>query len=155
MCERQRRSIRLCMCSPLYTLCIRYIVRSDLISTYRYIGTLNHAEGYDITECVSPRLRGTIFLRFHNRYPILTTVILSSRSQPCCRVSLLGVSADDCGVCPAGYVCFPGDPIPEQCSRGYYCPQVWHGHGLAMAQLWHGYGRAVALLWHRHGIAMA
>ncbi|CAM9728195.1 unnamed protein product, partial [Laminaria digitata] len=39
------------------------------------------------------------------------------------RVSLLGVSADDCGVCPAGYVCFPGDPIPEQCYRGYYCPQ--------------------------------
>eukprot|EP00752_Nemacystus_decipiens_P010330 g9202.t1 len=39
------------------------------------------------------------------------------------RVSLLGVSADDCGSCDAGFVCFPGDPIPEQCPRGYYCPQ--------------------------------
>lgn len=41
-----------------------------------------------------------------------------------CRVSLLGVSADDCGSCDAGFVCLPGDPIPEQCPRGYYCPQV-------------------------------
>ena len=43
-----------------------------------------------------------------------------------CRVLLLGVSADDCGICPAGFVCFPGDPIPEQCYRGYYCPLVWY-----------------------------
>jgi len=41
-----------------------------------------------------------------------------------CRVSFLGVSADDCGSCDAGFVCLPGDPIPEQCPRGHYCPQV-------------------------------
>lgn len=34
------------------------------------------------------------------------------------------MSADDCGICQAGFVCYPGEPIPEQCYRGYYCPQV-------------------------------
>lgn len=29
-------------------------------------------------------------------------------------------------MCPPGYVCFPGEAVPEQCYRGYYCPQVRH-----------------------------
>ncbi|CAM9294549.1 unnamed protein product, partial [Choristocarpus tenellus] len=39
------------------------------------------------------------------------------------RVELLGTSADDCGACAAGYVCYPGEAVPDECSRGYYCPQ--------------------------------
>ena len=37
------------------------------------------------------------------------------------RADTHGVSADDCGPCPAGYICTPGNPVPERCLEGYYC----------------------------------
>jgi len=35
-----------------------------------------------------------------------------------------GVDTDDCGLCPAGYICWPGDPVPTPCYTGYYCKEV-------------------------------
>ena len=38
------------------------------------------------------------------------------------RAEPFGASVADCGVCPAGYTCQPGDPVPTPCERGKYCP---------------------------------
>ena len=37
------------------------------------------------------------------------------------RAETHGVSADDCGGCPAGFICYPGNPVPIPCHEGYYC----------------------------------
>ncbi|CAN0099917.1 unnamed protein product, partial [Heterosigma akashiwo] len=38
------------------------------------------------------------------------------------RVDNYGASEDDCTDCPAGYICYDGNPVPEACYVGYYCP---------------------------------
>lgn len=39
------------------------------------------------------------------------------------RLSTHGKSPSDCGPCPGGYICYPGNPVPEPCAAGYYCPE--------------------------------
>jgi hypothetical protein len=38
------------------------------------------------------------------------------------RLDTHGETEEDCGPCPAGSICFPGDPVPQPCETGYYCP---------------------------------
>lgn len=39
------------------------------------------------------------------------------------RLSTHGKTPGDCGPCPGGYICYPGNPVPEPCAAGYYCPE--------------------------------
>ena len=38
------------------------------------------------------------------------------------RISPYGESQEDCGACPLGYLCSIGNPVPEKCQVGHYCP---------------------------------
>ncbi len=37
------------------------------------------------------------------------------------RLATHGKSQNDCSPCPAGFMCFEGDPVPVPCPEGYYC----------------------------------
>ena len=38
------------------------------------------------------------------------------------RISPYGERQEDCGACPLGYLCSIGNPVPEKCQVGHYCP---------------------------------
>jgi hypothetical protein len=50
------------------------------------------------------------------------TIIASSAScNLVLRENLSCSASSDCGSCPLGYLCYPGNPVPQACPKGFYC----------------------------------